>query len=448
MKRFTPLALAALFAVGACADDAPLEPRLNADDAAFDRQSAPGQQRLAGVDAEFAQMAREIHGFGGMYYDDAGRLNVFMAGGQLQALGTDGVKAQVGRSMEARGRTAPAADRMVIREADYDYGELTRQSERMMPVLTMPGVVFTDIDESQNRLRIGIEEDVSEADIQHALQMLDVPTELVVFEVTEPIVELTEHTLRDRQHPLGGGLQLVMPNPRPGFVSLCTLGFNVLRQFQGRNMSMFMTNSHCTDARGEVTGFPFYHQRVAVLNPDYLIGIEVEDPPFFTSPCLGGDWVCRWSDAALARYETVRTPVLFGALYRTEFFGTGNDVGSLVVEQEDPSLFFIQGETPFPMMGEVLDKVGRTTGWTRGPVIGTCIHTTPGFPIVMLCQDRVQAMVGGGDSGSPVFQQVGDSKDATLYGILWGGSVQNGMQTYVFSSLENIRLDFGDFRTH
>lgn len=453
MNRTPPLALVALIALGACADEAPLEPRMTPDAASIDAaslrgQSPPGLQRLAGVDAEFAQMAREIHGFGGMFYDDAGYLNVYMARSPLRATRGAAIKAQVGRSMEARGRPAPAADRIIIREADFDFDELARQSERMLPVLTMSGVVYTDIDESLNRLRIGIEEGVPEERIHDALRLLDVPLEVVRFEVTDPIVPLTDHTLRTRQQPLAGGLQLVMPHPQPGFIRLCTLGFNVLRQERGRSENLFMTNSHCTEARGEVTGYPFYQQPIAPLNPDFLIGIEVEDPPFFTSPCFVGGWVCRWSDAALVRYVTSGTPVVFGSIYRTEYFGTGNDGGSLVVEQEDPKLFFIRGERPAPLMGEVLDKVGRTTGWTRGPVIGTCIHTTPGFPIAMLCQDRVQAMVAGGDSGSPVFQQIGDSKDATLYGILWGGSAVGGLQTFVFSSMGNIELDFGELRTH
>jgi hypothetical protein len=62
----------------------------------------------------------------------------------------------------------------------------------------------------------------------------------------------------------------------------------------------------------------------------------------------------------------------------------------------------------------------------------------------MLCQDFVNAGLAGGDSGSPVFQQQGDSKDAKLYGIVWGG----GGPLYVFSAMENIHFELGEFRTH
>jgi hypothetical protein len=95
-------------------------------------------------------------------------------------------------------------------------------------------------------------------------------------------------------------------------------------------------------------------------------------------------------------------------------------------------------------VGELLDKVGRTTGWTRGAVLATCVDVgVSGARIAMLCQDFVEAAVAGGDSGSPVFQQVGD-KDATLYGILWGGAGS----LYVFSAMENIREELTEFRTH
>jgi len=451
VNRITPLVLITLVALGACADHQPLEPTLAADDAAFNRQNAPGQQkRLGGLDAEFVQMAREIPGFGGMFYDEAGNLNVYMANGsQRAAQARQGravdVTGEVSRSMRARGRDVPAADRIVVLEADYDFAELAAHSERLLPVLGVPGVVLTDIDESTNRLRIGIEEHVDEARVRHALDMLGVPNELVNLEVTEPIVPMSDHTLQHRQHPLAGGLQLVMPHPDPGFIRLCTLGFNVLRDGRGRSENFFMTNSHCTENQGQVTGTPFYQQGLALEDPHYLIGIEVEDPPFFTSPCFVG-FLCRWSDAALVRYETRRTPVKFGAIYRTENFGTGTDAGSLVVDgQGNPRFFFIQDEAPFPLGGEVLDKVGRTTGWTRGPVIITCAHIqVSGTNIVRLCQDLVVAAVAGGDSGSPVFMQHGDSRDVTLYGILWGG----GGGLFAFSALENIRVDLGDFRTH
>ena len=176
-----------------------------------------------------------------------------------------------------------------------------------------------------------------------------------------------------------------------------------------------------------------------------LIAHEVVDLPFFVDGCPYAPFgfVCRYSDAAIARYETARTPVKFGAIYRTEFPGINGAIGSIEIA-DGPKWFTIVDEALFPLGGEILDKVGRTTGWTRGPVVGTCIDTgVSGTNIAMLCQDFVGAAVGGGDSGSPVFEAITDT-DARLYGILWGGA---GSQ-FVFSAMDNIHFEFGAFQTH
>jgi hypothetical protein len=441
--KLTSLALAGAAGLAACSDTLPTEPRAELHDPGYAPPSA-----LRGLNGEFTRLAEEIPGFGGMYYGDDGKLNVFVAGNTTSpAALTRALETKLRGELLISAKTAPAANEMVVHQGDYDFGQLSRWYTEMWPVLGMEGVVFTDIDEASNRLRIGVEAGVSHGEIREALARFNVPVEAVNIEITEPIVPLDGSTLQQRVQPFGGGLQLVFPNPMPGFISLCTLGFNILRDAPGRSVDYFVTNSHCTLNRGTVENTPYYQQPIAPLNPKQLIGIEVMDPPFFQcSPTL----VCRWSDAAIARYETARTPVRFGSIYRTAFFGTGNAAGSIEIGGSNPKFFSITDEAPFPLGGEVVDKVGRTTGWTRGPVIGTCLNVgIAGLPnTVMLCQDFVQAALAGGDSGSPVFKQAGDSKNATLYGILWGGGLIGDAVIYVFSAMENIHLDLGDFRTH
>jgi len=441
--KLTSLALAGAVGLAGCSDTLPTEPGAELHDPG----NAPPSV-LRGLNGEFTRLAEEIPGFGGMYYGDDGKLNVFVAGNATSpAALTRALESKLRGELLISAKTAPAADEMVVHQGDYDFGQLNRWYTQMRPVLANEGVVFTDIDEAQNRLRIGVEATASVTQIEQAVAQYGVPAEAVSIEVTEPVVPLKGNTLQDRVQPFGGGIQLVFPNPMPGFVSLCTLGFNILRDEPGRSQDYFVTNSHCTLNRSVVDGTPYYQQPVAVLDPKQLIGIEVVDPPFFTGgACIYTGYRCRWSDAAIARYETARTPVKFGSIYRTEFFGTGAAAGSIVIEGVDPKFFTITDEQPFPMVGEVLDKVGRTTGWTRGTVIATCVDFGVAGPVLtaMLCQDAVAAASGGGDSGSPVFQQEGDSKNATLYGILWGG----GGGFYVFSAMENIHFELGDFRTH
>jgi hypothetical protein len=94
-------------------------------------------------------------------------------------------------------------------------------------------------------------------------------------------------------------------------------------------------------------------------------------------------------------------------------------------------------------VGDSVNKVGRTTGWTRGKVTATCVNTgVSGTKIVQLCQTWVQhsktAIVGPGDSGSSVWTQSGGVK---LLGLLWGGSTDN--KTFIFSPIGQIEEELG-----
>jgi hypothetical protein len=78
--------------------------------------------------------------------------------------------------------------------------------------------------------------------------------------------------------------------------------------------------------------------------------------------------------------------------------------------------------------GGAVDKVGVTTGWTRGTVSATCaalpVYSAPNtLDHVTLCTNRVAgSRAGQGDSGGPVFASP-NSNTATIYpvGILIGG---------------------------
>jgi hypothetical protein len=97
-------------------------------------------------------------------------------------------------------------------------------------------------------------------------------------------------------------------------------------------------------------------------------------------------------------------------------------------------------------LAEIVNKVGRTTGWTSGEVSKKCVNTgVSGTNIVQLCQDWVRAASGGGDSGSPVFKIiVNGGNDVQLRGMLWGGGTEkNGTQVFVYSPIANIEEELG-----
>lgn len=431
LRRKSPLLVlltAGSLAMSACSDESPVAPEAG-DTAAFSRSSAPGQaRRLAGIDAEFARIAREAPGFGGMFYED-GRLHVYAT----LAADRNVVLDRVSASLRARGRAAPAAGEVSVIPAARDYVELARLRERMSPVLGESGVVFTDIDETRNQLRVGVLDGVSTARIEAVLRREGVPLDAVSIETTAPIEALS--SLRDLHNPVAGGLQIWRFEP-PSTAWICTLGFNVMVG----GTPHFFTNSHCTEEQAELDGAELRQDRLVL--PSRIVGVEVADPPFFR--CQYAGYQCRYSDAALIEYLPGIDAKL-GMIYRTTAVSTSGP-GPVDLDPTGQG-FLIIDDAAFPVVGEVLDKVGRTTGWTRGPVVGTCIDTGVADTrprVVMLCQDFVQAAVGGGDSGSPVFAQNGVNRPVTLYGLLWGG----GGNHFVFSALENIRAEFPAFTTH
>jgi hypothetical protein len=423
-----------------------------------------------GLDGYLAGIASEIPGFGGMFYDEAGNLNVYMVHEDgVPRLNRLQLASRLGTQLQAMGVAGAAAQRLLVREGAYDFAQLAAWHLRLLPVLSLQGVVFTDADETRNRLRIGIQEGVSPVHVEHALQQLDIPRQAVVFEVSHEISPFAGHTLRDRVRPVAGGLQITFQRPEEPDVSyLCTLGFNVrpgpeLQLPRGAPTDFFATSSSgCSREMGSgLAALTEYWQPLPSVENSF-IGWEIYDPEFHSA---GGHcfWPrCRWSNMIGGGYAA-GVGVEFGHLYRTLFPGTVVDdtpePGSLEIDPAD-SRFRIVAEAPYPLAGQTLHKVGRGTGWTAGPVFDTCINVSVGGqPVltVLPCQDRFTSAWGAGDTGSPVFRRLGADTDdrVVLHGLAWGAtSTAAGpglppLPRVVFSSMEMIRFDFpGAWITH
>ena len=295
-------------------------------------------------------------------------------------------------------------------------------------VLALPGTVFADHDEAAGRLAFGVENAGAAAQVRSSLSNAGIPSSAYTVEVVEPIRFAT--TLRDRFRPTQAGIQIHFS------LFVCTLGFNVSHS-GGRS---FVTNSHCTDHQGGVEGTE-YAQPLRSVDPT-VIATEAADPEYFTwrenAACPVGRR-CRYSDASRALYSA-DVASSQGLIART----TGPNNGSVTVDPANP-FFSIAGQdnqTTSFRVGTVVNKIGRTSGWTQGRVTRTCVNTNVfGSNFTQLCQTFVSAGVAGGDSGSPVFTTTGRDR-ATLVGILWGGS---GSSLYVFSPLKQIRDELGAF---
>ena len=107
-------------------------------------------------------------------------------------------------------------------------------------------------------------------------------------------------------------------------------------------------------------------------------------------------------------------------------------------------------EKRFAWVGKELDKVGRSSGWTFGRVIATCVDFFEvGGIRTLLCQDILESVDGSvivspGDSGAAIFKWR-SSGEVDLNGILWGGTI-SGTQL-IFSPFRSIEWENGNLTT-
>ncbi|MCX8202840.1 MAG: Ig-like domain-containing protein [Nitrososphaeria archaeon] len=314
--------------------------------------------------------------------------------------------------------------RYTIETVRYSFRQLAQWRQAVLSNHQLRDVVTAlDIDEANNRLFVGVSSSGHIETVRRILSELGLPQDGYSVDqlVIEPMVGL-----RDRVRPVIGGLQIAYS------FYVCTLGFIAIRN----GIPGYVTNDHCTNVRGQVDGTNHYQPWVATNN---LIGQETVDPPFFTDPsCIWVLWGfrCRYSDAAFGALQS-GVPYSLGRIARTAGLGSLDIVGE----------WRIVGEAWSPIVGQTLNKVGRTTGWTQGQVTQTCVDVDVfGTDIVRLCQHFVSAGVGGGDSGSPVFGIIDSSAGTVeLHGILWGGN--SAGTSFVFSPIAQVKQELGPLET-
>lgn len=303
--------------------------------------------------------------------------------------------------------------------------------QRISPeVMAIPGAVFSDHDETTGKVVIGVEHVAAASGVRSAMARLRIADSDYAVELTQPIHFAT--TLRDVFRPTVAGVQVHFSR------YVCTLGANV-DHAGGRS---FIINSHCTERQGG-TEETTYAQPDRTTDPT-VIATEVDDPVYVKggAGCPKGK-KCRYSDASRALYSA-GVASNRGEIAQT----TGANNLSLTVSAANP-IFMVTSQDDatrsFPI-GTVVNKVGRTTGWTRGEVTRTCVNTSvSGSTVYLFCQTFVSdpggaQVVGGGDSGSGVFQ-VTSGNNVKLLGLLWGGSSDN--RTFVFSPLAAVQQELG-----
>lgn len=392
-------------------------------------------------------VAQAVPGFGGYFIDETGAPTVYLTDVSRRAE----AEAALAGFLASFGWTARD---LQVRQADYDYLQLDAWYRQAMPrAMAVAGAVSADLDESRNRLRFGGVDANALASIAGVVADAGVPAAATVVQLRAPVVQVA--TLRDQVRPLSGGLQInFFPVDASTVSLLCTLGFNALKD----GVRSFVTNSHCSNVQGGTETPTQYYQnlrRQGSLTGGYshypgtdssaYIGLEAEDPHYWISLDCPPGRTCRYSDASRAAYAD-GLEFRLGRISRTAQMNPVTD--TITIDAANPE-FQVASEQPLPVMGQVLHKVGRTTGWTAGQVVATCetINITAS-QITQLCQSLVAAYVAGGDSGSPVF---GLNTDGTTFlaGILWGSStdlITNEVQ-FIFSPLANVERELGELST-
>jgi len=415
--------------------------------------AAPLRPAPAGSsDDEMIQMGKSLPGFGGMFYDDAGYPNVYLRDphhpGAVAALKSLGGEVRV-------------------LQGDFELAQLVAWKLSLRSLLARPDVVFLDADEARNRVVIGIapsadplSKSLARTSLDKDLAVRGIPKAAVIYREVPRFTEmigaqrvdgLPENlleapapaapakraapalSLQDSFHPAPGGVQITwIKLPLAYF---CTLGFDA---YLGSTFG-FVTNSHCTADRDQVTGTRY-------SQGDYrtaAVATEFSDPPSTDAPPCPTGRKCRVSDASFAKWDAAASGGLHAVARPTS---KGTDAGSLVV-RPGTLRFTINKTAPPALVGQTVNKVGRTTGWTSGKVIATCADANvASSTYTVFCQTFVQAGVGGGDSGSPVFSY-STGTAITLLGILWGGGKDDqGNVIFAYSPLAGIQQDLGTLR--
>ena len=420
---FRSLVLSSLLFSQACLDDDPAGPRRDADTS----EAAPVPLEELGESSLILDLAREIPGFAGVFYEPGGdRIVISMTGTNRAAfpVARQAVSARLAADVSSPFNAPPPVE-FVERVVEYLFVELARHRARLRPRLfAIPEVVGLHVDEEFNRIGVGLENPSARAAVLDVAMELAVPVKMLSFSVESPIRELRMSS-RTTYLPLASKntLRTIITIPdtklRGGYGvkalggGYCTLGFTAIRA-QRPAKNVFVSNSHCSR-------IPFSTDYAVWGQPDTLniVGYETLDPrvrrcwkwrPFFRHDC-------RDSDAALISVTTDAGMAL-SEIGRTTFRADCAEDCSITIDTANP-IIHITSTRGSNMDNDELDKIGAETGWTYGDVVETCVDKRQEGGTYILCTDMIDFKVREGDSGAPVFRYNSDGT-AQLRGLVWG----------------------------
>jgi hypothetical protein len=433
----------------ACAD--PVRPRAAKDDSRVNdgltlssvaaRSSKQPRVAHASIDEQFKGIARDAPGFGGLFLDEDGTPTIYLTDVEKRGPALSAVGRVFGSVAGVRGKS------IRVRVGRYDFAELSAWRDSIAANLPFDDIVFLDASERDNRVVIGVADPSAIAGLSDGLRNSGIPHEAVIFEKTQ-----RRALQSDLAHPVRPMIGALAISKAPSF-QRCTLGFNA-RIDHIPAYDFFVTNSHCTNIIGTTWDQTSFYQPFIIGGvPDTgYVGLEYLDPQFFNLAYYPGcpvDRVCRYSDSALGVYK-IGTAVSQYSIAKTLSYTRqpqdGYIPGSSTIA---PDPFVVVGEASEAslVVGQLVSKIGSSTGWTEAPISRTCVtESLVANEKTLLCQYEAAGYSLGGDSGSPVFIRpgTGNPNEVLLAGILFSGCC--GL--YGFSSIYHIQLELGTLRTY
>lgn len=399
-----------------------------------DRQVIVSEPPIGNPDEEMATVTREVPGFGGAHVrGDAavGESETLVI--WLRKPGSAAAR-QAQEALARRLGNRFDQDRIEVRAADYDFVELKAWHDTLTGAFAATEAVFTDIDETKNRVLVGVPDPAADAGAVESFAIRHgVPAEAIVFIQATAV----EPTLRSSHRPMRGGLQIQFQTGGLAGTetSQCTLGYPAVRS----GVAGFITNSHCSKTTGSVDDSRYWQASRPLLGGSQ-VGTEEVDPPFFSgSSCPWDGLVCRHSDSNFVRAHDA-SHIVPGTIAR---------IGTTSTDWNGSSLWRVTA-TQEAALDVVVTKVGRTTGLTSGRITATCVNNLhANTNKVILCNAHADMYVDHGDSGAPAFRVTNSpsTHDVASLGIVWGkGTRENGIDFSSFSRIASVKSELASPR--
>lgn len=360
----------------------------------------------------FQAIARRAPGFAGLWIDADGTLVINVRRGDAPGV----VESEAAKWLSEQGREELAQRRRRVNEVAYDYQTVISELELAKSIAArLPGVTTFGIDDREAKAVVGVSDQATAGTIMRALAQSTMRYDTWKVEVTGPAVDL-QSNLQSTFSTIVAGIQT------SGSRGACSIGLIGYAQMAGMpfpyadySRNIYLTASHCTSDQYAVSGDSFGQ-------PDSTRPVGQEIDEAFTFP-QGSSYctsypTCRWADVAVveisgsishlagvaAKSTSVLPPTLPPYQGNQNYTGTG-----------------VQGA----IVGDVVTKVGRTTGQTTGVVDRSCddrqSSVSPG--LWTLCAQRASMRSRPGDSGAIVFRAYSSSVSWSPFpaGVLFQG---------------------------